>query len=175
MNGATPAWFRLLRNYTKRPTLPFIIGALRECANVISREGDAFEQTSTLMNEMAKYRTAEDWPWVIHVEYCGMLEVPVFSLGQSDRSSRACFPAATPLRARLCFDNKIAGPHDSGLPEIVDTLFYGYEHPHALEQKHYSRDPGGQSTPPRWRPFNDADLLEISKALGVAYAPSEHG
>ncbi len=162
-----PAWARLLRNYKRKPTLPFIIGALRDFAGVLDPQGDSFEQVQELLEEMASYHLSEDNRQIIYIQRCGQLAVPVFSIVADGykQYSRACFPSRAAGDTRLCFSTEVEEVGGVELSEVADRLFHGYEHPAALDLHYYSRDPDNA----KWRPFDEEDRANIEAALGTGW------
>lgn len=163
VNTVPPAWARLLRNYKRKPTLPFIIGGLREFASVIDPQGDSFEQVRELLEEMESYRLSDDNRQIVCVQRCGQLAVPVFSIVTEEYKpySRACFPSRAKGKTRLCFSTELEELGGVELGEVADRLFHGYEHPAALDLHHYSHDPDNMN----WRAFDEEDRASIEAAL----------
>jgi hypothetical protein len=159
----SPAWVRLLRYYQWRPTLPFIVGALREHALTLDAGGDGFEQVLTLLQEMASHRISEEQRLVVYIQLCGQLKVPVFSIVSEGykRYCRACFPSRVDGETRLCISTDLEKSAAVLLEEMADTLFHGYEHPEAFDLHRYSRDPDKAV----WRPFDSQDREKIIAAL----------
>jgi hypothetical protein len=74
MTTSSPAWLTLLRTY-KKPTLPFVIEALRHRARTLDPMGDGFDLTASLVGKMLASRLPEQ-DAVIYDEKCGELRVP---------------------------------------------------------------------------------------------------
>ena len=157
-----PTWLTLLRNYRKRPTLPFIIGALRHYAHALDVEGNGFDQTGSLFDEMVTYPLAEAEK-LIYVEICSELRVPVFSIVPRATTlySRAHYPSRTPKETRLCFSTELEKSGSVNLNEIVDRVYHSFEHPEAIELQRYSRDKEQKI----WVALTDGDRSDIERAL----------
>ena len=173
MKMESPAWARLIRNYKRKPTLPFLIGALRDHAGILDPDGSGFEQSLWLLQQMATQRVSEEQRLMVYIELCGQLRVPVFSIVAESQKlyARACFPAATGGETRLCLSTGLEASGNVQLEEVADRLFHGYKHPDALGLHHYSCDRDKAILQPLddtfWRLFDEEDRTDIITALSV--------
>jgi hypothetical protein len=154
-----PKWFQFLKHYPKRPTVPFVIGALRESGALPDAED--FEQIHNLFQDIASYRIPDH---VVYVQVCLDLKVPVFSiwLESATRSCRARYPVEEAPNVRLCFSTEVEAERGLELRAVARRLFERYDHRAALAAKKYSRRAG------EWQPFDSVDRSDIRKALGLS-------
>lgn len=163
------AWIHLLA-LRERPTLPFLVGALHELDDpLVTSIGDALGQVRALLQEMANQPVRlSGQDWVVYIDYCNELEVPVFHLRYRELlySCRCRLPDGAGLKdARLYLSDEIeAGP--ASFEEVVNRLFRGYGHSEAIRGCRYSRDKLTKT----WRPFDEEDLRKIESVRMTARA-----
>src|SRR5690349_1652918 len=94
-----PGWFRVIEANKKRPSLLFVIGALRE-SGALASDGEDFEQFYGLLRDMASYYITKSGgsygcDRVVYVRICPDLRVPVLSIWNEEltRSCRARYPS----------------------------------------------------------------------------------
>jgi hypothetical protein len=154
----------IIREIKLQPTIPYVLGIMRRAAPDRFPGEDALEDVLRLFDD---FLAVSPCATLLSVRICEQLKVPVF--WESPRvytEPGVCFPSRK--AACIHFADSVNPAKNVGLNEVVEEIYSGYKHAHAIELQLYSCDPCPDgNSPPLWRQYDAKDERDIDRVLAA--------
>lgn len=150
-----PAWLRIVQDYPGNkvgPTVPFLVGALRQPPGAAKNQASGREELRSLLAAM---RDESPAPWNVVIQPCGGPEKLVVTLTDVERHD--CIGIrSTSVTGKVLYCHPI-GSNISDIDGLVDALWG--EFGNSIDGGKFSYV-GGE-----WRTFTDVELKSINDVL----------